>query len=191
MSFGEEAGTRRFVEGEERGQETLLPGCIEDDVSEENPQEGSTVPQPDRTSATYDNWTLNCGRSGGIERRCEVSQTLVNPQGQPLVQLVARRDAAAGSVTFSAQVGVNVTVSEAARLTPEGQPGLTLPFARCLPRGCFAEVALPEAALPGLARAAETARLEFRNAEGGAVAFAVSLRGLATALDALQSAERS
>src|SRR5918997_544571 len=33
----EESGMKRFVEGEDRRQTTLLPDCIEDDVSEENP----------------------------------------------------------------------------------------------------------------------------------------------------------
>jgi len=32
-----EAGMKRFVEGEDRRQTTLLPDCIEDYVSEENP----------------------------------------------------------------------------------------------------------------------------------------------------------
>src|SRR3712207_3724322 len=33
----EESGMKRFVEGEDRRQTTLLPDCIEDYVSEENP----------------------------------------------------------------------------------------------------------------------------------------------------------
>jgi invasion protein IalB len=119
-----------------------------------------------------------------------VTQTLANPQGQPLVHLAARRDASVGSVLLSVQVGVNVAVSEPARLAAEGQTGLTLPFARCLPRGCFAEIAQPEADISGLARAVEAARLEYRNADGNAVSVPVSLRGLAAALDALRSTER-
>ncbi len=64
-----------------------------------------------------------------------------------------------------------------------------LRFVRCLPRGCFAEVAPTEDAVSGLARATEAGRLEYRNAEDSAGSVPVSLRGLAAALDALRSAD--
>jgi invasion protein IalB len=127
----------------------------------------------------------------GGERSCEVAQTLLDQRSQTLAQMVARRVVPGGPIVFSVQVGANATVTEPLRLVMEAQTALTLPFRRCLPRGCFAETQFSEAELGTLLRGAEPARLEFADGEGQPVAIPASLRGLAGSLQALRTADRN
>jgi hypothetical protein len=55
-------------------------------------REAPALPQAERTTASYGDWVLGCGQPAGGERRPDPGHT---PQGQPLVHLAARRDAAA------------------------------------------------------------------------------------------------
>ena len=116
-----------------------------------------------------------------------MAQTVLDGRGQALAQLTAR-GVALGQVALTAQVGINIAVSEPMRLLVEDQPALILAFRRCFPRGCFAEGQLPEGDVGTLARRAEAAKLDFRDAEGNTVSVPVSLRGLAPALEALRAA---
>jgi len=150
--------------------------------------ESAGVPRPDRTTASYGDWVLRCElAAGGGESSCEVAQTVLDGRGQALAQLTAR-GVALGQVALTAQVGINIAVSEPMRLLVEDQPALILAFRRCFPRGCFAEGQLPEGDVGTLARRAEAAKLDFRDAEGNTVSVPVSLRGLAPALEALRAA---
>jgi invasion protein IalB len=156
-------------------------------------REQSAGPRPDRTTATYGDWVLRCEYpSGGGELSCEVAQTILDQRGQALAQVTVRRAGATPSarLAVSVQVGASATVAEPLRLTIEDQPALTLPFRRCLPRGCFAEALQSDAELGGLARRAEAAKLEFRDGDGQAAVIPASLRGLAASVDAPRSAER-
>jgi len=149
---------------------------------------GSPAPQPDRTTASYGDWILRCELAASNERSCEVAQTVQDQRGQLLTHVTVRR-AAAGEWIISAQVGTNITVGEPLRILFDEQAALAFPFRRCLPRGCFAEVSLAKSEAVLLARRAETARLEYINAEGRPVMIPTSFRGLAAALDALQATE--
>jgi invasion protein IalB len=85
-------------------------------------------------------------------------------------------------------VGTNATVAEPLRLGMENEAGLTFAFRRCLPRGCFADAQPAPAEIAALLPRAEPARIEFRDGEGQSVTIPVSLRGLATSLEALRVA---
>lgn len=151
----------------------------------------TAIPRPERTTASYGDWILRCELpAGSSERSCEVAQIVQDARGQTLAQMIARRAAANGGILLSVQVGTNATVVEPLRLAVEGQAGLSLPFRRCLPRGCFAEAQPPEAELNALARRTEPARLEFADGDGQPVAIPASLRGLSSALEALRAGER-
>jgi invasion protein IalB len=149
----------------------------------------AAAPRPDRTTASYGDWILRCelqASAGG--RRCEIAHTVTDQRGQTLALLVARRAAPTGPVLLTAQVGTNVTVTEPLRLSVDEQAGVTLPFRRCVARGCFAESQLSDAELGALSRG-EAARMEFRDADGQAVGLSASLRGLAPSLEALRTAD--
>lgn len=62
----------------------------------------------------------------GGERCFQVTQKLVTPGGQPLVQLAARHDAVAHSVVVTARVGVDVAALSPAWPIAERQVSLPL-----------------------------------------------------------------
>ena len=155
-----------------------------------SPGEDGAAPRPDRTTASYGDWVLRCDLSNGGERVCEVAQTIQDGRSQVLALLTARRGTPDGRITFTAQVGPNATVTEPARLVIEDQAALSFAFRRCMPRGCFAEVQLPDTEATTVARRNDAAKLDFRDSEGTLVSIPVSLRGLAPSLDALRRAEQ-
>jgi invasion protein IalB len=120
-----------------------------------------------------------------------VAQTVLDQRGQTLAQMVARRVVPGGPINFSVQVGANAIVAQPLRLVVDSQALLTLPFRRCLPRGCFAESQFGETELSSLLRSPEPARLEFADGEGQPVAIPASLRGLAGSLEAMGTADRN
>lgn len=95
-----------------------------------------------------------------------------------------------GQITFTAQVGTNTMVGEPARLLIGDQAALSLAFRRCITRGCFAEVQLPNTEASTLARRTDAAKLDYRDADGTPVSIPVSFRGFAPSLDALKRAEQ-
>lgn len=146
--------------------------------------------RPDRTTAAYGDWVLRCERQGGADTRaCEIAQTVQDQRGQVLAHLVMRRPAPGQRHAVSVQVGASATVSEPLQIVVEGQPALALPFRRCVPRGCFAELEPAEAELSSLAQRTEPAHAALRDGEGQPIAIPVSLRGLAAALQALHASE--
>lgn len=154
------------------------------------PRQDGGVPRPDRTTASYGDWVLRCDLSNGGERLCEVAQTIQDGRSQVLALLTARRGTPGGPITFMAQLGPNATVTEPARLVIEDQAVLNFAFRRCMPRGCFAEVQVPDAEASTVARRTDAARLDYRDAEGALISIPVSLRGLAPSLEALRRAEQ-
>lgn len=153
------------------------------------PGGNTAVPRPDRTTASYGDWVLRCELSNAGERGCEVAQTIQDGRGQILALLTARRGTPEGQIVFTAQVGINIAVTDPARLLIEDQAALSLAFRRCVQRGCFAEAQLSENEARTLARRNDAAKLDYRDADGTPVSIPVSLRGLAPSLEALKRAE--
>jgi invasion protein IalB len=149
------------------------------------PGREGAVPRPDRTTASYGDWVLRCELSNGSERGCEVAQTIQDGRGQVLALVTARRATPTAPITFTAQVGINTTVAEPARLVIEDQAVLSLVFRRCMPRGCFAEAQLPEGEASSLVRRNDAAKLEYRASDESLISIPVSLRGLTPSLEAL------
>jgi invasion protein IalB len=150
--------------------------------------------QPERTSAQFGDWTVQCAIvNPGSRRVCEMAQTVQDQQRQQAVAVIAVGRAAKDQpVKLAARVPVNVQVTHPVRLQLEGNAGadtLTLGFERCTisPLGCFAETQLREEVLRRLrARAADQGgRLVWRDAAGGEAAVPISFRGFAAAYEAL------
>ncbi|WP_255430371.1 invasion associated locus B family protein [Roseomonas sp. 18066] len=150
----------------------------------------AAAPQPERTTASYGDWVLRCVLPVGSQRSCEVAQTIQDTRAQILAQVTARRSLPGALLLLTVQVGAHITIGDPIRLMADEQAALALAFRRCMPRGCFAEVALPDGEVIAFAQRAEAARVEYTNAEGATLSIPVSLRGLAASLEALQAAER-
>jgi invasion protein IalB len=155
------------------------------------PPPAVVTPQPDRTTASYGDWVLRCDLAATGERSCEVAQTIQDARGQLLAHITARRAPAGGQMLLTVQVGTNIAIPEPVRLMIDEQAALNLAFRRCLPRGCFAELQLPDSDAVSFAQRAEAARFDYRGADGASLSIPVSLRGLAPSLEALKVADRA
>lgn len=151
----------------------------------------ASTPAPERTTATYGDWTIRCeaqaGPAGTPIRACEASHAVLDPRGQAVAQLVIGRSPTDGGLLAVVQVPVNVTVAEPVRLRAEavGVPMLTLPFRVCGPRGCFAQAPLPPEDLLRLRQRIEPMQIDYRDAAAAIVALPIGLRGLGVALDSI------
>lgn len=139
-------------------------------------------PAPERTMAAFGDWVVRCERVA-TGRSCEMAQTTADQRQQPVAVVALARGTPPRLVI---QVPVNIAVVEPARLTLD--PPLVLPFRSCVPQGCFAELALGDAAVMARlrTRAADApTRLEWRDPSGAQQGVPVSFRGFSDAFDAL------
>lgn len=150
------------------------------------PAAGQAAEAPERTSAQFGDWSVNCaGRAP--TRACEMVMA-VRDQGRQLgAALAMGRVAREAPLRLVAQLPVNIRVSQPVRLVMEGAEPLALPFQTCNRLGCFAEIELREDAVRRLRAlpAEQAGRLEWRDAAGQEMALPASFRGFAAAADAL------
>jgi invasion protein IalB len=143
---------------------------------------------PQMTTATYGDWVERCQRldaSGEQRRICEVAQTVAAAgQSGPLAEIAIGRPNKGAPLRLTLVLPLNVGFPSAPKITAEGGDPLELSWRRCVPAGCFADSVFDAGALR-VFRDAKTATVESRAAGGGYFHFAISLRGLPQALDAL------
>jgi invasion protein IalB len=161
------------------------------------PAQAPAAPEAERSTASFGDWTVRCERIAGPppRRQCEMTQGVQAQQqgaqaGQPQVvaQWAVGRMVSNEAFRLVTVLPVNISFAAPVRMITEGDPPLTLAFTRCVPIGCFAEVALTADALRRLrARAPDVAgRVEFRDAGDREIGLPVSFRGFAQALAALE-----
>jgi invasion protein IalB len=147
---------------------------------------GSAAGQ-ERTTATYDDWTLQCEVQPGSPARksCAIWQ-IAQLQGHPFTRVEIEHPVQGQTVRLLAQVPVNVSLRAGVRLqTSDADPGLAAAFDRCEPAGCFAEFQLSADALRKFRSVDHGANLTFRNANRQEVSVPVSFKGFRPAFDAL------
>ena len=144
---------------------------------------------PQSTTATYADWIVQCTTQAGTppEKSCEMAQ-LTQPQGKniPFSRVAVGHPAKGQPVKLTVQLPVNASFATAVRVqTGDTDPGLTAPFARCVPGGCFAEFELKDDTLKKLRAASGAGKLSFADAGGHDVAVPLSFNGFAQAYEAL------
>jgi len=180
----------------------LLPNLAD---AQSRPAQPAPVPAappaatPDRTSAQFGDWTVRCEAARGAPaapaRNCEMAQTLADPRGQPVAQIVFGRLSRTAPWRLLVQLPLEARVEQPVRLFAEATEGVPvpLPFRSCsLARGgCFADAELPDEVVPRRLRAQPEGqgRIEFQDAAGRATQATFSLRGFGAALDALARSE--
>jgi invasion protein IalB len=146
---------------------------------------------PQRTTATYDDWIVQCDTQAGPPSRklCEmtqVTQLQVQGKSQPFSRGVVPRPAKDQPVMLIIQLPVNVTFSTSVRIqVTDADQGLAAPFARCVPDGCFAEFELKEDTLKKFRSAAAAGKFSFADSSGRVISIPLSFNGFAKAYDAL------
>jgi len=147
--------------------------------------------EPTVTTASFGDWTLRCQRivdAARAARVCEVAQVL-QAQGQqaPLAQVALGRLANGEPVRITAVMPASVSFPSSVQIfmgEKDAKP-VDLPWRRCLPTGCFADVVPGDDMLKQWRKATEQGRILFKDAAGRELALPLSSRGLDQALDAL------
>jgi invasion protein IalB len=149
---------------------------------------GSVFAQ-ERTTATYDDWVLQCAIQTGppAQKTCDIEQvTEVKGRNAPLSRIAVTRPEKAQPARLTVQVPVNVMLREPVIIrTGDSDPGLSAPFDRCLPVGCFADFAIKDDGIRKFRTATGPGKMTFKSANGQAVDIPVSFKGFGPAFDAL------
>jgi invasion protein IalB len=144
---------------------------------------------PQRTTATYDDWIVQCESRTGppAEKICEMAQvTQVQGRNTPFSRVAVLRPVKGQPVKLIVQVPINASFAAPVRVsTTENDAGITSPFARCIPSGCFSEFELRDDILKKFRAASGAGKLSFPDAGGHDVAVPLSFKGFAQAYDAL------
>jgi invasion protein IalB len=146
---------------------------------------------PQRTTATYEDWVVQCETQPGPPpvKACEMAQvTQLQAQGksQPFSRASILRPAKDHPSRLLIQVPVNVSFSTNVKIQiSESDPGLSQPFARCMPSGCFAEFDIKDETFKKLRSASAAGKLSFADASGRELMVPFSFNGLGPAYDAL------
>ena len=146
---------------------------------------------PQRTTATYDDWVLQCETQPGPPpvKACEmtqVTQLQVQGKSQPFTRAAILRPAKDRPSRLMVQVPVNISFSSNVRIQiGDSDPVLAAPFARCVPAGCFAEFDIKDDTLKKFRSATAAGKLSFADATGHDLSVPFSFNGLGQAYDAL------
>jgi invasion protein IalB len=147
--------------------------------------------KPQRTTASYDDWILQCDKRVGppAEKTCEIAQVVqVQLQGKnvPFSLVAISRPVNAKLLKMMVQLPVNVSLRANVLLQAEkADQGVAAPFARCVVAGCVVEFDLKDDTVKRLRGSAGPGAITFKNANEQDVPVPLSLKGLGPALDAL------
>ncbi len=153
-------------------------------------QAGPADQTPQRTTASYGDWTVRCEVAPGppAQKNCEMDQT-AQMQGQPnpisrvWIPLTPKGE----PPKLFVAVPTNVSFTAPLKLTADPKDaGISSPFRRCVPGGCLVEIDLKD----DLQRkfrgaAAEAGKITYKNAGDQEVTIPVSFKGFAQAYEAL------
>ena len=157
------------------------------------PAPAATVPSvPQRTTATFGDWTLRCERPVGAAETCEIVQ-VVSAQGQTVAQIAVGRPARGNPLILTVLVPASVTLAQQPRLGGPGKDAsaVDLVWRRCLPGGCFASATLPDDVVRLLRARADGTSVVYIDGAGKEAALPFSPKGMSQALDALAREENS
>lgn len=149
---------------------------------------------PAATSATYGDWVLRCQRVGDgdkAQRICEVAETIkLQNQQNPIAEIAIGRIPGDKTLHLTVVLPPSVSFPSTVEFASAEKPprSVDLPWRRCLPGGCFAEMLPTDDTMKMLRAQSDPGRLTFKDAAGRDVALPISFRGLTQALDALDKA---
>ena len=139
---------------------------------------------PQRTTATYGDWTVRCVMHSKT-RTCEMIQaTQIKNRPQPITQIAIGHQTKGGPLKMVFEVPVNVWLPDGVKLvTGEKKAAITAHFSRCVPVGCFAEADIDQNEIKELDHLKKSGKLRFKDARKQQVAIPVSFKGFGDAYD--------
>ena len=155
----------------------------------------SPAPVPERTTASYGDWTLRCAprvadaAAGTPGQVCELILGTQDSRGQTIAQFALGRMNAAEPTRLVMLVPPNISIPTAPQLQPDQErpnaDALSLVWRACGTGGCMADTNLTDAALTRLRNRDVAGRMVWQDTTGATVAVPFSFRGFGLALDAL------
>ena len=145
---------------------------------------------PQRTTASYGDWVVRCETAAGPPptKNCDMEQ-LAQVQGQanPISRVAIPLPQKGEPPKLFVQLPINVSFMAPLKITAgEKDAGITAPFRRCVPAGCFVEIELKDDLQKKFrAAAAEQGKITFKDAADRDVAIPLSFKGFAQAFEAL------
>jgi len=150
------------------------------------PAAAATTPQ--RTTASYEDWTVRCEMRGTpAVKSCEMAQAVSAPgQANPVTQIAIGRAGPKDPVKLVFQLPVNVWIESGVKFIydAKAQP-LSASFKWCAPAGCVADLDLNNDMIKRLRAITAQGKFEFKEAAQRDVAIPVSFKGFGQAFDAL------
>lgn len=142
---------------------------------------------PQRTTATYGDWTLRCVMQGQT-KVCEMAQSMqIKGQTRPITQIAIGRQAKNDPMRIVFEVPINVWLPDGVKLTTDNKKlEISATFTRCMPIGCFADVEISKAQIKDLRDLKKAGKLQFKDAGKQQIAIPVSFKGFGDAYDAMQ-----
>jgi invasion protein IalB len=150
---------------------------------------------PQRTEATYGDWTVRCQMQAGNppQKMCDVAQEYgpqvagqspARAQTTQVTQVMIARRSKRDQIRLVIQVQPNVLIGAQVKFVYDDKlPGLVLPFSRCFPTACFASGPFPDDVAKKLRSRTLPGRIEFTDGGERKVTVPVSFKGFATAFD--------
>jgi invasion protein IalB len=145
---------------------------------------------PTRTTASYGDWVVRCDSVAGPppQKNCEMEQFAqmqgqANPISRVAIPLPAKGEPPKMFVLLPNYVSF---IAPLKITTNDKDAGITAPFRRCVPAGCFVEIELKDDLQKKFrAAAAEPGKIMFKDATDRDVTLPLSFKGFAQAFDAL------
>lgn len=145
---------------------------------------------PQRTTASYGDWVVRCETIAGPppQKSCDMEQLAqVQGQAQPISRVAIPLPPKGEPPKLFIQLPINVSFAVPLKITADAKDaGISTPFRRCVPAGCFAEVELKDDLQKKFrAAAAEPGKIVFKDAADRDVTIPLSFKGFAQAFEAL------
>jgi invasion protein IalB len=144
---------------------------------------------PQRTTATYSAWVVQCEMQKGPppQKLCEMEQVAqVQGRNVPFSRIAIAHPTKGQPVRLIAQVPVNVSTTAPVRIKiGNSDTILTAPLSRCVPVGCTADFDIKDDSLNKLRSASDAGQLSFADASGTEITVPILFSGFAQAFDAL------
>jgi len=145
--------------------------------------------EPQHTTATYGDWVVRCDVLPGppLQKNCDMEQ-LAQMQGQPnpISRVAIPLPPKGETPKLFVQLPVNASFAAPIKILVDGKDsGVTTPFRRCVPAGCFGELELKEDLQKKIRASTEPGKVVFNDAGDHEVAIPLSFKGFAQAYEAL------
>jgi invasion protein IalB len=146
---------------------------------------------PQRTTASYEDWTVSCAVTTAGHKSCGLVQTL-RSQSTPAGQIGVGRSADGGTMRLSVEVRANVWLPSGLKFAlSDGKAVVSATFKLCVAGRCIAEADLTNDQIDKIRAQTEAGSVEYANAAQANVSLPVSFHGFAEAMDALKKEQSS